>query len=62
MIDSTSVRGHVSAAGGKGAGANALGRSRGATCKIHARCDNQGLPLGFILTGGEASDYTLLNR
>jgi transposase len=40
-------------------GANALGRSRGGfTCKIHARCDNQGLPLGFILTGGEASDYT----
>ena len=60
MIDSTSVRGHVSAAGGKGgACANALGRSRGGfTSKIHARCDNQGLPVGFILTGGEASDYT----
>ena len=25
--------------------------------KVHARCDNQGLPLGFTLTGGEASDY-----
>ncbi|MDE0947847.1 MAG: transposase, partial [Sphingobium sp.] len=25
---------------------------------MHARCDNQGLPVGFILTGGEASDYT----
>lgn len=38
---------------------NALGRSRGGfTSKIHARCDNQGLPLGFSLTGGEASDYT----
>ena len=23
-----------------------------------AGCDNQGLPVGFILTGGEASDYT----
>ena len=44
---------------GIGACANALGRSRGGfTSKIHARCDNQGLPLGFILTGGEASDYT----
>ena len=43
----------------RGACANALGRSRGGfTSKIHARCDNQGLPLGFILTGGEASDYT----
>src|SRR3546814_2420602 len=42
-----------------GACANALGRSRGGfTSKIHARCDNQGLPVGFILTGGEASDYT----
>lgn len=26
---------------------------------MHARCDNQGLPIGFILTGGEASDYTV---
>jgi len=43
----------------RGARANALGRSRGGfTSKIHARCDNQGLPVGFILTGGEASDYT----
>jgi len=25
---------------------------------VHARCDNQGLPIGFILTGGEALDYT----
>ena len=60
MIDSTTVRGHVSAVGGKeGACAQAFGRTSGGfTSKIHARCDNQGLPLGFILTGGEASDYT----
>nr|WP_244884873.1 IS5 family transposase [Croceicoccus mobilis] len=43
----------------RGARANALGRSRGGfTSKIHDRSDNQGRPLGFILTGGEASDYT----
>ncbi|MDE0877095.1 MAG: IS5 family transposase [Sphingomonas bacterium] len=43
----------------RGALAQAFGRSRGGfTSKIHARCDNQGLPVGFILTGGEASDYT----
>ncbi|MFF2323305.1 transposase [Agrobacterium sp. NPDC058088] len=24
---------------------------------MHARADGQGRPLGFILTGGEASDY-----
>ncbi len=28
------------------------------TSKILARCDIKGLPLGFILGGGEASDYT----
>ena len=44
----------------------AFGRSRGGfTTKIHARTDGQGRPLGFVLTGGEASDYgavpTLLN-
>ncbi|WP_415575286.1 transposase [Gluconobacter japonicus] len=24
---------------------------------MHARCDTQGRPLGFVLTGGQASDY-----
>ncbi|MGO8242120.1 transposase [Rhizobium johnstonii] len=24
---------------------------------MHARADGQGRPLGFVLTGGEASDY-----
>lgn len=42
----------------RGDAANAFGRSRGGfTCKVHARSDNQGRPLGFLLTGGEASDY-----
>nr|WP_281289008.1 IS5 family transposase [Nitrospirillum amazonense] len=35
-----------------------FGRSRGGfTSKIHARADGQGRPLGFVLTGGQASDY-----
>ncbi|MFG1414524.1 IS5 family transposase [Xanthobacter sp. VTT E-85241] len=35
-----------------------FGRSRGGfTSKIHARADGQGRPLGFVLTGGETSDY-----
>jgi hypothetical protein len=43
----------------RGDSQEALDQSRGAfTSTIHARCDNHGLPLGFILTGGEASDYT----
>ncbi|MGL4239466.1 MAG: hypothetical protein ACRCSW_25645, partial [Tabrizicola sp.] len=37
-------------------------QSRGGfTSKVHARCDNQGLPIGFILTGGEASDYAAVD-
>ncbi|MCB2082296.1 MAG: IS5 family transposase, partial [Rickettsiales bacterium] len=37
----------------------ALGRSLGGfTTKIHAACDSHGNPLRFILTGGQASDYT----
>ncbi|WP_186004323.1 IS5 family transposase, partial [Gluconobacter thailandicus] len=44
--------------GKRGAHSEAFGRSRGGfTSKIHARCDNQGRPLGFVLTGGQVSDY-----
>ncbi|WP_349292010.1 transposase [Gluconobacter sp. Dm-74] len=28
---------------------------------MHARCDNQGRPLGFVLTGGQVSDYKAIN-
>uniref|UniRef100_UPI0038CFD10B transposase n=1 Tax=Gluconobacter thailandicus TaxID=257438 RepID=UPI0038CFD10B len=46
----------------RGAHAEAFGRSRGGfTSKIHARCDNQGRPLGFVLTGGQVSDYKAVN-
>ena len=42
----------------KGTHKEDFGRSRGGfTSKIHARADGQGRPLGFVLTGGEASDY-----
>src|SRR3546814_1045917 len=35
----------------------ALGRSRGGfSTKLHARCDARGLPLGFVLTPGQAHD------
>ncbi|WP_206599042.1 IS5 family transposase [Pseudovibrio sp. WM33] len=60
MIDSTTVRCHSQAAGAKGGThKEAFGRSRGGfTTKIHARTDGQVRPLGFVLTGGEASDYS----
>nr|WP_231101011.1 IS5 family transposase [Gluconobacter oxydans] len=48
--------------GKRGAHSEAFGRSRGGfTSKIHARCDNQGRPLGFVLTGGQISDYKAVN-
>jgi transposase len=43
----------------RGTQSQALGRSRGGfTSKIHARTNGEGLPLGFIITGGEAHDAT----
>lgn len=60
-IDSTVARAHACAAG---AGKNseeqeALGRSRGGfSCKIHALTDSLGLPLKFILTGGQVADIS----
>ncbi|WP_425540372.1 IS5 family transposase [Rhodoblastus acidophilus] len=60
MIDSTIVRSHQHAAGKKGGPeARAIGRSRGGlTTKIHAVVDALGNPLRFILSPGQASDYT----
>jgi transposase len=53
-IDSTTVRAHVSAAGGKG---DSIGRSRGGfTSKIHCLSDARGRPISFDLTPGEAAD------
>ena len=60
-IDSTVARAHACAAGAAKSCADdeALGRSRGGfSCKIHAIVDALGLPLKFILTGGQAADIT----
>ncbi len=64
MIDSTAVRATraSSGAGKKGAEEpqdHALGRSRGGlTTRIHMLCDSNGIPLRFLLSGGNASDIT----
>ncbi|MBZ9894288.1 MULTISPECIES: IS5 family transposase [unclassified Mesorhizobium] len=57
MIDSTIVRAHQHAAGGKrGIHRNAIGPSRGGlTTKLHTRTDAQGRAIGFCLTPGQAS-------
>lgn len=64
MLESTVVRAHSQATGAQkgGAHAGAFGRSRcGFTSTIHARCDNQGHPLGFVLTGGQVSGHKVVN-
>jgi transposase len=60
MIDSTIVRAHRFAAGEKTEEQNqALGRSRdGFSTKIHVRCNAAGLPIGIVLSEGEAHDVT----
>lgn len=60
-IDSTVARAHACAAGAyKDSAENEeLGRSRGGFgCKIHAATDSLGLPIKFVLTGGQAGDIT----
>ncbi|MCA1300861.1 IS5 family transposase [Stappia indica] len=56
-IDSTYVKAHRSAHGGKGAKNQAIGPSRGGqTTKIHVLTDVIGRPFAFMLTGGNAAD------
>ncbi|NNA00364.1 IS5 family transposase [Pseudomonas lundensis] len=62
MIDSTAVRATRASSGAGKRGFeepqdHALGRSRGGlTTKIHMLCDANGVPLRFLLSGGQASD------
>ncbi|WP_139284927.1 IS5 family transposase [Acidocella aminolytica] len=58
MIDSTHIKAHRSASGGKGGSKKqAIGRSRGGrNTKIHAIADAKGRLLSLTLTGGEAHD------
>jgi transposase len=63
MIDSTHVKAHRSASGGKGEQKQAVGRSRDRrNTKIHALADAKGRPIAMLLTGGEAHDCPLAER
>lgn len=54
MIDSIIVRGHSQAAGAKGYLQGRLwSKPRGLYEQNPRRCDGQGRPPGFVLTGGE---------
>ncbi|WP_193668143.1 IS5 family transposase [Paracoccus kondratievae] len=59
MIDSTVIRTHHQAAGGKrGTPRQGFGRSRGGfTTKIHLRVNGAGLPIRSEITPGQTSDY-----
>ncbi|MFZ1009350.1 MAG: IS5 family transposase, partial [Candidatus Sulfotelmatobacter sp.] len=61
MVDSTHIKAHRSASGGKGGSRpQAIGRSRGGrNTKIHAVADAKGRLLSILLTGGEAHDCPL---
>src|SRR5438132_14130812 len=61
MIDGSNIRAHQHAAGAAGVqDQQALGRSRGGFgTKIHAKVDAFGMPLDFVLTGGEAHELTV---
>ena len=58
LIDSSIIRAHQHAAGGKKGGPDhAIGRSRGGlSTKINALVDQDGLPLRIVLSAGQASD------
>ncbi|MGH6708932.1 MAG: IS5 family transposase, partial [Bradyrhizobium sp.] len=64
MIDSTHVKAHRSASGGKGGSRKqAVGRSRGGrNTKIHALADAKGRLIAILLTEGEAHDCPVAER
>ncbi|MDC0657792.1 IS5 family transposase [Leisingera sp. SS27] len=59
MVDSTVIRAHHQAAGGKrGTPEQGFGRSRGGfSTKIHLRVNAHGLPMRTEITPGQTSDY-----
>nr|WP_225649618.1 IS5 family transposase [Bradyrhizobium australafricanum] len=59
-IDSSHIKAHRSAAGGKGDYEEAIGRSRGGrTTKIHALTDDEGRPRVLLLSPGNINDIAL---
>ena len=58
-MDGSVVRAHACAAGAANSSADneALGRSKGGfSCKIHALSDALGMPIKYILTGGQKAE------
>lgn len=61
-MDGTVIRAHQCAAGARGGQqGEALGRSRGGFgTKIHLRAEGNGLPVAFVLSGGERHEAKFL--
>ena len=58
-MDGSVIRAHACAAGAANSSAEneALGRSKGGFgCKVHALCDALGMPIKYILTGGQEAE------
>jgi len=59
FLDGSYVRAHQHSAGAATQDTEAIGKSRGGnTTKIHLAVDAYGLPVEFIITGGEVNDCT----
>jgi transposase len=57
FIDGSYVKAHQHSAGAAGADSQAIGKSRaGNTSKIHLAVDSYGLPIEFLITGGQTHD------
>ena len=68
MVDGSIVRAHHAAVGGSRktstcAKENALGRSRGGySSKLHLACDEQGVPVGIVVTPGQINEPTVFHQ
>jgi transposase len=59
FIDGSYVKAHQHSAGAASGETEAIGKSRaGNTTKIHLAVDAYGLPIEFVITGGEVNDCT----
>ncbi len=63
FIDGSYVKAHQHSAGAAGEASQAIGKSRaGNASKIHLAVDSYGLPIEFLITGGETHDSKAANE
>jgi len=63
FIDGSYIKAHQHSAGSAGTAAQAIGKSRaGNTSKIHLAVDSYGLPIEFVVTGGEIHDSVVASE